>query len=182
MAEKNPECPECGKSFTSQKYLKKHIDAEHGGEALEVPDENGIGMEFPDGEFALGVMTGVVVAVLLLGVYSVGGDYLRSQPFEVTVVTCDSCNYSDFRKTTNELFNVKYRQVDYRSEKGQRLIEKYNLYYVPGFIFDKEVRNRENFTMVKSVLVEFEDAYVLPDKGNRAAQRMSRGKSLQPQG
>lgn len=178
MPEQNPECPECGKVFSSEEYLDKHIEVDHGGEILEVPDES---FEFKpdieeiDRKFLIGLATGLIVVLALIAGYS----YMESMDrVEITVVTCESCDYSSFRQTTDELFNTNYREVDYQSEEGQQLIEKYDLFYVPGFIFEKEVENRENFTRIRAVLVEFEDAYVLPDKGNEAAQRMSEGISL----
>ncbi len=127
--------------------------------------------------FALGLVLGVLLTTAVFAGYS----YLsmeRGVPVEVTVVTCDNCSYQKFRDTTDRIFNAEYEEVDYRSDRGKELIQRYNLQYVPGFIFSKDIRESSNFTYVQSSLVEFEDAYVLSDEDNRAAQRFSQGRQL----
>lgn len=121
-------------------------------------------------------MTGFLVTASVIGGYTVMDGEDRA--VGITVVSCENCSYSKFRETTGELFPTEYREVGYRSEEGQRLIQKYELNYIPGFIFDREVRDAENFTRIRSVLVEFDDAYVLPDRGIEAAQRVSDGIQL----
>ncbi|MFT4867572.1 MAG: hypothetical protein ACI9LV_000173 [Candidatus Nanohaloarchaea archaeon] len=170
-------CSECGKIFGSGDTLLKHWDLEHGGiEQKNELAEFGIPETSLDRESAAGFAIGFLLTAALIG----GFVYMQSQEpaVDITVVTCENCSYGEFRNTTGELFKVNYHEVDYRSEEGQRLVEKYDLYYVPGFIFDREVENRENFTRIESVVVEFDDAYVLPDKGVTAAQRVSEGRSL----
>ncbi|MFT4892686.1 MAG: hypothetical protein ACI8Z7_000468 [Candidatus Nanohaloarchaea archaeon] len=169
-------CSECGKIFSEEELLERHIELEHGGNAgKEAVDKGRFSISGISRENVFGLILGVVLAVVLIA----GFNYVNAdKPVEVTVVTCGNCSYSEFRDSTGELFDVEYREVNYSSSEGQRLIEKYDLYYVPGFIFEKEVEDRENFTRIKSVVVEFDESYVLPDKGVTAAQRVSDGKSL----
>ncbi len=181
------ECPECGKKFGTREILEEHSRLEHGSSSiLDLVPEKGVDLEDfrsqvsrlrPDSfsSFGYGFLVGLLVALLAFGGFSYYQSLDPGVPVEVTVVTCDNCSYERFRTATDRLFNTRYTEVDYRSERGQELIERYNLKYVPGFIFEPEVEEAENFTRVKSVLVRFEDAYVLPDEGNKAAQRLSSG-------
>lgn len=175
--EEEYQCSECGKVFSSEELLEKHSEMEHGHPAIYEVKE----FELPEIHFNRSQLTGFLLGFLLA--FGLIGGYTVIDNMEstvgITVVTCDNCSYSKFRQTTDQLMKTEYREVDYQSEEGQKLIQKYNLNYVPGFIFDKKLENAENFTEIKSVVVEFDDAYVLPDKGVEAAQRQSEGMSLE---
>ena len=192
-------CGECGKNFGSEDILEKHEEIEHDTYAKEKRNKN-INDLKPDREQVIGAFLGFLLAAFFIS----GVNYVQSAEFDVgdtvpnigenlgsyydditeptvqiTVVTCDNCSYSRFREETNSIMKADYREVDYRSEKGQKLVERYKLNHIPGFIFDSEVERAENFTEIESILVEFEDAYIIPDKGIEAAQRMSDGKELE---
>lgn len=195
-------CGECGKNFGSLETLHEHQEMEHGDSVEE--NNEGAPEIFEHLMFSREQLIGAVLGFILAGFFITGINYVQAaeidfnermesdfrEPLsktykdmttpeiEITVVNCENCSYSRFRKETDELMKANYREVDYESDEGQRLIEKYDLYYVPGFIFDKEVEKTENFTRIESMLVEFDDAYVLPDKGFETAQRVSEGKSL----
>lgn len=187
-------CSECGKEFSSNDTLEKHLKQEHN--SVNTEDDKEERDLKPNREQVVGAMLGFLLAALLI----TGFNYFQDADFEtkdklpdikerinsqyddlteptvdITVVTCDNCSYSEFQDTTGGLMKTEYREVDYQSEEGQRLIERYELNYIPGFIFDKNVERAENFTRIESVVVEFDDAYVLPDKGVEAAQRESKG-------
>lgn len=169
-------CSECGKAFSSDEMLEKHLDLEHGGKGHST-EKTSFDFSLPlDKKQLTGFMIGFMLTAALIGGYT----YLdnREPTVGITVVTCDNCSYSEFRETTDEILKTDYREVNYKSEEGWELVEKYDLYYVPGFIFDKNVEKAENFTRIESIAVKFKDAYVLPDKGVEAAQRVSKGKSL----
>lgn len=131
-----------------------------------------------DPSFALGFLT----AILFVSIAFTGVNYWNSldhrKDVTVTVVTCDSCSYEKFRNATDRMFDAQYREVDYSSEKGRRLVEKYNLYYVPGFIFSSEIEKAEAFNRVKPTLVKMDGEYVIPDRDPKVAQRLSSGVSL----
>ncbi len=187
MPEETYECPECGKKFGSEETLYDHFEMEHGsvdflgsrrtGEKRPVDILKSI-RPYLNVSFALGLAAGFLLTTSLFTGYS----YLsqdRGIPVEITVVTCDNCSYDRFRDTTDRLFNTRYEEVDYRSERGQELIMKYNLKYVPGFVYSRDIEEAKNFTYVRASLVEFEDAYVLADEGNPVAQRFSEGMQLE---
>jgi hypothetical protein len=170
-------CEECGKVFGSVDTLEKHSSTVHGSAAnysrvreFELPSFNR--------DFALGALTGILITALLVGGYSAVNNVDEAQTVGVTVVTCDNCSYQEFRETTGGLFDVSYTEVDYESQRGEELVEKYRLEYVPGFIFGEEIEEASNFTRVESTLVGFEHAYVLPAGEIEAAQRVSEGFDL----
>ncbi|MGM5480872.1 MAG: hypothetical protein ACQESE_00510 [Nanobdellota archaeon] len=67
--------------------------------------------------------------------------------FEMTVLNseeCDNCNPGQIVATTEQLFpGVEIREVEATSEKGQEMIEKYDLEMAPAYIFAPEVINTE---------------------------------------
>jgi hypothetical protein len=103
---------------------------------------------------------------------------MDSSEVSITVVTCENCSYNRFTTATDRIFDASYREVDYQSEKGQQIMQKYDIRYVPGFVFSKNVEDAANYTGVAHQLVAFEDAYVLSDTGDEVAQRFSSGFSL----
>lgn len=124
---------------------------------------------------------GLIIGVIISSVAFVGMPMFLEESkltVPVTVVTCDNCSYGKFQNATDRMFNTEYREVDYNSEEGQNLIEKYNINYVPAFIFDRKVEDAEALNRVEPTLVKFEDAYVIPDAGVKVAQRLSNGISL----
>lgn len=173
MGSPNLECRECGKVFKSRDALRKHARIEHRQEPDFVkPQGFSLSHLFDAEKAAKGLALGFVLAAVTFGLYA---SLFAPQPVEVTVVTCDNCSYGEFRNTTGELFEVEYREVSYDSEEGQKLIERYGIGYVPAFIFDRSVSEKENFAKINSTLKEFEDTYVLPDGRMPAAQRVSSG-------
>lgn len=178
------ECPECSRNFGSEGLLREHEEMEHGS---FTGMEEGFELEFPDfgkhlnRSFALGLLVGLLVASAGFSGYLYWDSLDHRPEVPITVVTCDNCSYDRFQTATDRVFNTRYSEVDYRSQEGQELIGKYNIKYVPAFIFNKKVEDLEGFKRVKHVLVEFEDAYVIPDRGNRVAQRLSSGKELEGQ-
>lgn len=181
-------CPDCGKNFGSEETFQEHMEIDHPGglniDTTRLPDLDPQQLiqkmrAYLNRSFALGLIIGLLIASAGFSGYLYWQSLDHRTPVPVTVVTCDSCTYDKFRTATDRIFNAKYREVNYQSEEGQRLIQKYNIKYVPAFIFDKKVAETENFYRVKSILVEFDDAYVLPDRSPRAAQRLSNGTELQ---
>ncbi|MFB6245683.1 MAG: hypothetical protein ABEJ03_05055 [Candidatus Nanohaloarchaea archaeon] len=171
-------CGECGKKFGSMETLREHHEVEHPGKELEVEEETyGLSELVPERNFTTGIFFGVLLVVAAFGTAEAYSS-LTSDPVEITVVTCGNCSYERFKVATDRLFDVRYTEVNYKSRKGQELIEKYEINYVPGFVFEKEVEERDNVSRVRNALVEFEDAYVMSDRRNRAAQRFSKGFSI----
>ncbi len=181
------ECPECGKKFGSEETLHDHFEMEH--ESVDFLESRRAGEKRPvdlfkairpylNVSFALGLMAGFLITTAAFTGYAhLSKD--RGVPVEITVVTCENCSYDRFRDTTDRLFNTRYEEVDYRSNRGRELITRYNLKYVPGFVYSKDIEEAKNFTYVRASLVEFDDAYVLADEGNRVAQRFSKGMQLE---
>jgi len=77
------------------------------------------------------------------------------------------------------MVKTEYNEIDYQSEKGRELIQKHNLKYIPGFLFNaKQLQKAENFSSIEPTLVKSDNAYVIPDEGIEVAQRLSDGKYL----
>jgi hypothetical protein len=181
------ECPECGKHFGSAETFQAHVDHEHSG---ELGMQTGSPVDFDTGRlrqrvrenlnrsFAMGLVIGLLIASAGFSGYIYWDSLDHRTTVPVTVVTCDNCSYDKFKTATDRIFKTNYEEVDYQSERGQELVNEYNAKYVPLFIFDKKVDEAENFYRVESILVEFDNAYVLPDRSPRAAQRLSNGTSL----
>lgn len=129
--------------------------------------------------FGLGLLAGIFIASTAFSGYIYWDSLDHRTTVPITVVTCDSCDYERFRNATDRMLKTEYSEVDYQSTKGQELIQKHNLKYVPGFVFDREqLEKAENFTSIRSTLAESEDAYIIPDEGIEVAQRLSEGEYL----
>lgn len=180
MERQSVECPECGENFTEEKYLEEHFDVEHPDTELDLEQEQNLNLELPEFKksFRNGVLLGVLLTAGVLAAFY-GYQAYSYDPVDVTVVSCENCTYERFKGATERYFDVRYEEVNYESERGQELIEKYGLSYVPGFIFEKEIEERSNFTRVRNALIENEDGYVMSDTRNEAAQRFSKGFSLE---
>ena len=182
--EEKLECPECGKLFGEEETLEEHFELEHDSEP--VIEEKGIEIEFPDfrkywnRSLSLGFLVGILMTAAAFSGFLYWDSMDHRQKVPITVVTCDNCTYQQFRTATDRMFRAEYNEVDYDSEEGQRLIQKYNLKHIPGFIFDgPKLEKAENFTRVRNSVVSFEDAYVIPDEGAETAQRLSKGFELE---
>jgi glutaredoxin len=184
MPENRFKCPDCGKVFGEKVTLKEHVEMEHSNGSVTAAKksiiENISGFEkYFNVSFGLGLILGIILTSAAFSGYMYWDSLDQRTTVPVTVVNCDTCDYNRFKDATDRMFKTSYREVDYRSEEGQELIQKYNLKYVPGFIFDREqLEKAENFTAVKPTLVESEDAYVIPDEGEKVAQRLSSGMYL----
>lgn len=180
------ECPECGKLFGTEETFEEHVDLEHGGEVSV--EENQFDIQLPDfgkywnRSFGIGFLVGILLTVSAFSGFLYWDSMDHRQKVPVTVVTCDNCTYQQFRTATDRMFRAEYNEVDYDTEEGQELIERYNLQYVPGFIFEgSKLEQAENFTRVRNSLVSFEENYVIPDEGAETAQRLSKGFTLEGQ-
>lgn len=186
MTEEKFECPECGKVFGSEETLKDHSKMEHGRIARikedpveELREQMPDFRKFLNASFGLGLLIGIILTSAAFGGYLYWESLDHRTEVPIKVVTCDNCSYDKFQRATDRMFKTSYTEVDYQSEEGQQLIQKYNLKYVPGFVFNRSVENAVNFSRVKPSLVEFDDAYVIPDEGVTIAQRLSDGRSLE---
>ncbi|WEL19443.1 hypothetical protein [Candidatus Nanohalococcus occultus] len=177
MSKDRFECPECGENFSSETYLKEHFKVEHPGKHYRQLAGRKFSLPRLEKSFSTGILTGLMIAAGLVIAFQ-GYQAYSYDPVEVTVVTCDNCSYERFKGATERYFDVSYSEVNYDSERGRALSERYELNYVPGFIFGKDIEDKKNFTRVRNALVEFEDAYVMSDTRNEAAQRFSKGISL----
>lgn len=187
MPENRFKCSECGKLFGSEDTFREHSELEHQGEA-EIESAETWKIMFSrfksagnslSSSFAGGLLVGLIIASAAFSGYIYWDSMDHRTTVPVTVLTCDSCEYDKFKDATDRMFKAQYREVDYQSDEGQQLIQKHNLKYVPGFIFDAgQLEKAENFTSVKPTLVESQDGYVIPDEGVEVAQRLSKGKAL----
>lgn len=178
------ECSECGKVFGEKGTLKEHLDIEHSSGSVTAAKETIIEhisgfRKYFNRSFGLGLILGIFIASTAFSGYIYWDSLDHRTTVPITVVTCDSCEYDRFKDATDRMFKTEYREVDYQSEEGQRLIREHNLKYIPGFLFDREqLEKAENFTSVKPTLIESEDFYVIPDEGVEVAQRLSTGMAL----
>lgn len=189
MSEEHYRCPRCDKHFGSEETFREHARIEHPEAEISQEKEESIDIElksilariksYLNLSFAAGLILGLVISGAAFSGYTYWNSLDHRMEVPVTVVTCDNCSYESFRSSTDRMFNADYREVDYQSDEGQQLINKYELGYVPAFIFDKKVSEAEQFYKVKPVLFEYDDAYLVPDRGNLVAQRVSEGKTIE---
>lgn len=185
MPEERFQCPECEKYFGSGETLREHARLEH-SKTVQIVDESGrIGgfskafNPYLNKSLAIGLLLGIVISTTAFSGYTYWDSLDHRTPVPITVVTCENCSYSKFENATDRMFNAHYEEVNYQSSQGQQLINKYDINYVPAFIFDKKAEKAGDFYKVKPILVEFKDAYVIPDRGDLVAQRYSEGIKLE---
>lgn len=179
-------CPECGKVFSEEELLQEHARIEHshnveaGEETAFRPGENLKELKrFLNRYFAAGLIAGILLTTAAFSGFMYWQTLDHRVEVPVTVLTCENCSYGKFRNTTDRMFNARYTEVDYKSEEGQKLIEKYDINYVPAFIFDDKIEKADYFERARPALKEFDDAYVIPDTQLETAQRLSNGKKLE---
>lgn len=186
MGEENREffkCSECGGLFDSEELLKDHFDVKHSNTTYKGPAVEETSWKdhlkkikpYLNTSLGLGFVLGVLFTAAVLGGVAAYDSFRGPEPVDVTVVTCEDCNYDRFKNATDRIFKVNYNEVNYQTSEGQDLVERYGLEHVPGFILDKNVENHENFTQIRSNVVNIEDSYVLDVE---AAQRFSDGQDL----
>lgn len=186
MSKEMLRCPECGKNFGTEETFREHVKLEH-SKTVQARSEGrirlkrlkGLRNRYLNKSLLLGFILGFMIASAGFSGYMYWNSLDHRASGTVTVVTCENCTYDRFRTATDRIFNADYEEVKYDSDRGQQLIERYDLNYIPGFIFEKKVEKAEDFYKIKNVLVEFDDSYVAPDRGIRVAQRMSSGFELQ---
>jgi len=184
MGEERYQCPICDRYFGSEDAFRKHARIEHDEEAVETSSNFELELgeklkSFLNLSFGAGLLLGLILSGTAFAGYSYWDSLDHRMEVPITVVTCDNCSYEGFRTATDRMFNAEYREVNYQSEEGQQLINKYDINYIPAFIFDRKVEEAEQFFKVEPVLVEYDDAFVVPDRGNLVAQRVSEGKELE---
>jgi hypothetical protein len=187
MASEHFQCSECGKVFGSEQTLRDHAKIEHGSRSIVDLSQNEVKTgdilkrvkPYFNMSFLLGFLTGMLVAAAAFYgyVYLDSGNSDATVP--VTVVTCDNCSWDRFKGATSRMFNADYREIDYQSEQAEEMIQKYDINYIPAFIFSKEIEEADNFTRIRNVLIEFDDAYVIPDQGIQTARYFSKGITLE---
>jgi len=129
--------------------------------------------------FSIGLILGFLITSTVFSSYLYWNSIDHRTTVPVSVVTCNSCDYEKFRDATNRMVKTEYNEIDYQSEKGRELIQKHNLKYIPGFLFNaKQLQKAENFSSIEPTLVKSDNAYVIPDEGIEVAQRLSDGKYL----
>jgi len=176
-------CSECGNLFDSEELLKDHFNVKHPNSKYAGPAVEETGLKdylskvkpHLNLSFGIGLVLGVLLTTAIFGGAAAWNSFIGPQPVDVTVVTCEECNYERFQNATDRMFNANYKQVNYQTDEGQEFVERYNLEYVPGFILEKSVGNHENFTQIRPNVISMENGYVLDIE---AAQRFSDGEEL----
>ncbi|MEM2918111.1 MAG: FKBP-type peptidyl-prolyl cis-trans isomerase [Candidatus Altiarchaeota archaeon] len=82
---------------------------------------------------------------------------------------CKSCDTSTILTITENLFpGVQVRTVDSNSNEGKELIEKYNIIFLPAYIFDSVLANDPNYEANAEVFEKVKDKYLLKSDVTRA--------------
>ncbi|RMF54588.1 hypothetical protein D6745_04765 [Candidatus Woesearchaeota archaeon] len=102
--------------------------------------------------------------------------YTDPVKFTMTVLNdekCTSCSTAQIEATTKQLFKgVSIRHVDISSDEGKALVEKYNIVFLPAFIFDEEVTETAQWNSNPRLASAFEkvgDKYKLKDEATGAS-------------
>lgn len=75
---------------------------------------------------------------------------------------CKSCDTSRILTITENLFpGVQIRTVDSNSDEGKKLIEKYNIIFLPAYIFDGVLASDPNYEVQADVFEKVNDKYIL---------------------
>ncbi|MBM3309244.1 MAG: hypothetical protein FJY77_03230 [Candidatus Altiarchaeales archaeon] len=93
-------------------------------------------------------------------------EYTNPVPIDMIVVNSkdcgDSCDTSRILAVTKQLFlgsNVK--NVEYSSDEGKQIAEKYGIKILPAYLFDSNVTKSPNYAQVSRALVKVEDKYMI---------------------
>lgn len=181
MEEEELKCNECGEILGSRETVEEHFDLEHSGKEVDFERMTQAGSFEVSKYFNRNAAIGFFLGVILTAGAIAGGSYLQERMEDttrITVVTCEDCTYERFKTTTDRMIEADYREVSYQSAEGEKLTQKYNLSYVPGFIYPKSIEEHENFSQMRNALIKHGDAYVMSDSPIRKAQRFSEGKDL----
>ena len=182
MEEENLECAECGEHLGNEELLREHYHLEHKGKRpRSVKPSHPEYRKFFSKHFNSSTAVGFLLGIMLTSSAIAGGIYVQDyleEEITVTVVTCENCTYERFKSRTDRMMVTDYKEVDYQSKKGEELIQRYNLTYVPGFIIEKDVEEHENFTQIRNSVIKYDSSYVIRDKRSKVAQRFSEGFKL----
>lgn len=92
---------------------------------------------------------------------------VNEEPVDIILFTdsrCTDCDDLTYAKSALEqqITDGKYTFVDYNTEEGKALYEKYNLSYLPALLFSKGFENTEIYAKVESSLMDVGDYYYVP--------------------
>lgn len=169
------ECSKCQKFFSTKDLLAEHLKREHSD--YETPRNQRFlpTSKFFDRDILKGFIVGALLTCILIAGYS--GLQGFSSTVEITVIGCDNCSYGEFRNSTDSILESPvYREIDYRSKEASDLINRFDVDYVPAFVFSEEVERSENFTRISAVMNKVGDSYVLH---RSPAERYSEGFRLE---
>lgn len=170
-----PKCSKCQKFFSSEDLLIEHMRTEHNDSGPSrsqsaLPAYNDFDWDMVKG-FTVGALLTCILVAGSLGLQGL------SSTVEITVISCDNCSYNEFNQSTENIVeDPVYREVDYRSNEASDLIDRFEIDYVPAFIFSEEIESSENFTRIESVINRVGESYVLH---RSAAERYSEGFNLE---
>lgn len=76
--------------------------------------------------------------------------------------TCDKCDISDALVWLRRVVpTVSIEKVDYNSDKGKELINKYGIKVLPAFIFDQNVAKTDFYAQAAALFTKKDDQYAL---------------------
>lgn len=76
--------------------------------------------------------------------------------------TCEECDSSRIVDVTRQLFpEVTVVEVDFASDEGQELYEKYAIQFLPAYLFSADVADHPSYAQVSAALVKIEDMYLI---------------------
>jgi predicted DsbA family dithiol-disulfide isomerase len=92
-------------------------------------------------------------------------EYSTPVQIELVVVNaadCASCDSSNIVSVSKQLFKgLRVKNVEYASDEGKQLFEKYSLRMLPGYIFDSNVTWSPSYVRVQRSLTKVGDKYVI---------------------
>ncbi|MBW3003895.1 hypothetical protein KY337_04990 [Candidatus Woesearchaeota archaeon] len=76
--------------------------------------------------------------------------------------TCEECDPTRIVQTTEQLFpGIKIVEVDFNTKEGKALYEKYELKYLPAYLFTDNVAEHESYAQVQAALINVDDVYMI---------------------
>jgi predicted DsbA family dithiol-disulfide isomerase len=91
-------------------------------------------------------------------------EYSNPVPMDLIVVNSkdcgDSCDTSRILAVTKQLFlGSKVRNVEYSSEEGKQLVEKYGIKILPAYLFSDNITKSPNYAQISRALNKVGDMY-----------------------
>ncbi|MEA3429711.1 MAG: hypothetical protein U9R08_00400 [Nanoarchaeota archaeon] len=134
------------------------------------------------GSTSLWAIVGILVIALALSIFTSGFrdwgfgsdsptsavvavDAIEAGDLTFTILNdaeCTECDTQNVKQVTEQLFpEVKIIEVEYDSDEGREIYDKYQLQYLPAYLFSADVEQHASYQQVGPALISVEDKFLI---------------------